>query len=106
MSRGMIGNVSKAKLILGFGSDYSVVTLSINITEESKRISYYNVNSSILNNKEDIREPCNTIQDAVCQGDSFDAISLWEFVKVMIRSKCIEISCKKAKHNTNLEKCC
>ena len=100
----MLGNVSKANIILGFSSDHSVFTLSINITEEPKRISYYKVNSSILNDKENIRELCNTIQDAICQGDSFDAISLWELVKVMIRSKCIEISCKKAKHNINLEK--
>ena len=55
------------------------------------------MNSSTFNDKENNRELCSTIQDAVCQSDSFDAISLWEFVKVMIRSKNIEISCKKAK---------
>ena len=62
------------------------------------------MNSSILNDKENIRELHSTIQNAVCQGDSFDAISLWELAKVMIRSKCIGISRKKAKNNTNLEK--
>ena len=80
----MLGNVSKANIILGFRSDHSVVTLSINITKEPKGIKYYKVNSSILKDKENIRELCSTIQDAVSQGDSFDAISLWEFVKVMI----------------------
>ena len=99
----MLGNVSKANIIPGFRSDHSVVALSINVTEKPKRISYHKVNSSKLNDKENIRELCSTIQDAICQGDSFDAISLWEFVKVMIRSKCIEISCEKAKHITNLD---
>ena len=72
----MLGNVSKAIIILGFRSAHSVVTLNINITEETKRLSYYKLNSSLLNDKENIRELCSTIQDAVCQSDSFDAISL------------------------------
>ena len=52
VSRGMLGNVSKANIIPGFRSNHSVVTLSMNIAKEAKRISYYKVNSSILNDKD------------------------------------------------------
>ena len=33
----MLGNLSKANIIPGFRSDHSVVTLSVNVTEEPKR---------------------------------------------------------------------
>ena len=74
--RGMLGNLGKANIILGFRSDHSVVTLSINVTEEPRRMSYFKVNSSILNDKENIRKVHSTIQEPVYQGDSFDVISL------------------------------
>ena len=39
VSRDMLGNVSKANTILGFRSDHSAVTLSVNVTKEPQKIS-------------------------------------------------------------------
>ena len=96
--------ISDTKISPGNSSDHSIVSLSIDIAENTKRgKGYWKFNNDLLIDKEYVSLINETISNIKTTVNMADKIQLWEYVKCQIRTDTILYSSQKAKENKKLE---
>ena len=96
--------IKNTKISPGNSSDHSIISLYLNITEETKRgKGYWKFNNNLLMDIEYITLINNKIAEINANVHMADKNQFWEYVKCQLRTDTILYSCKKAKENKRLE---
>ena len=96
--------IKNTKISPGNSSDHSIISLSLNIGEQTKRgKGYWKFNNDLLIDKEYATLINERLADIKLKVEMTDKTQLWEYVKCQLRTDTILYSCKKAKENRKIE---
>ena len=90
--------VKEMKIKPGFGSDHSIITISLDLLDTNKRgKGYWKFNNSLLTDKNYVELIKNTISSVNREVTMTDKNMLWEYLKCQIRTETMIYAGKKAK---------
>ena len=88
----------------GNSSDHSIITISLNILDQSKRgKGYWKFNNNLLTDTTYVEIINNTLLEIKNNINMTDKNQLWEYTKCQLRTDTIIYSSKKAKENKEIE---
>ena len=96
--------IKNTKISPGNSSDHSLISLSLNIGEQTKRgKGYWKFNNDLLIEKDYATLINERLADIKLNVKMADKTQLWEYVKCQLRTDTILYSCKRAKENREIE---
>ena len=91
-SLSLTNQINSTNIAPGNSSDHSIVSLSLNIAEATKRgKGYWKFNNNLLVDKDYVSLINNKIADIKTNVHMADKNQLWEYVKCQLRTECSRI---------------
>lgn len=102
VSQNLVGYINKADIVSGYSTDHSLITLSINPSQENRGPGYWKLNCSLLSDLEYVHLVKKIIHTTTefYKLKVIDDLLLWETIKLNIRGETIKYSSWKKKERT------
>ena len=101
ISQSLVDNVSSSKIIPGFKTDHSVVTLDLSMDKTPRGRGYWKLNCSHLSDPNFVQKIKQTITETANINRGANPNLLWDTIKMAIRGESIKYSSQKKKETNN-----